>query len=363
MSTMRILTPFPTLAEIAPELADDDEYEGGGELEPSVRRIAFTPDGKSLAIWTELGDNVCSIQWLDLERESITAEVETGEFALDGTPCAAPSLSADHRWVARVAYDRTAKAECIRLIDRAARKPIRYTLGWRVRHGGFYSFAVSPDGSFVAAGGRGPYSGSHNYSGIHCWDVAAALALPASRARQRIAPLERPALKLDDFIDEILFSPDSATLAAAHRGKAHWWDFPSGRLRGGFPRKDYRGEGGGGGLAFSPDGSRVALGGRVAVLVDVVGGDVLAELTHEPSLFDSARPAFHPSGKALVTAVGERVYLWDTTTGELLETAAPGLGTLRDVAVSPDGQTVAAAGYNSQIALWTPRWGKAVRRP
>ncbi|MBX9626154.1 MAG: PQQ-binding-like beta-propeller repeat protein, partial [Gemmataceae bacterium] len=103
------------------------------------------------------------------------------------------------------------------------------------------------------------------------------------------------------------------------------------------------------GMAVSPDGSRVVVGGRGTVLRLLdgqTGKDVTPAVGHRGELLDLV---FSPDGTRLVTAAADgTVRTWDATTGRerrAVEVPGPSLR------LSPDGQSVyAAVGPESRIA-------------
>ena len=105
-------------------------------------------------------------------------------------------------------------------------------------------------------------------------------------------------------------------------------------------------------------GKMLATGGddEAARLWDAESGQLLCTLEGHAGPVTGL--AFSPDGRRLATA-GEgsdaTVRLWDVATGrELLQLA----GASRCVAFSPDGKRLAAAGSNGQVLLWTANSGK-----
>ena len=122
------------------------------------------------------------------------------------------------------------------------------------------------------------------------------------------------------------------------------------------------------GLAFSPDGTELALGGtnpQVEVR-DAQTGAVLWS-KHEPTLPQAMSIAFSPDGKALAVGFGQysqqeafQVKLYEVETGR--ETAAfPGpRGGVNDLAFHPDGRHLAVAGVEV-VEVWDVGAPKKVR--
>ena len=69
---------------------------------------------------------------------------------------------------------------------------------------------------------------------------------------------------------------------------------------------------------------------------------------------------YSPDGLVLAAACGspppvtldQRIYLWDTTTGEVLRTLAGHAGGTTVVQIEPDGRTVVSAGRDATVKFW-----------
>ncbi len=106
-------------------------------------------------------------------------------------------------------------------------------------------------------------------------------------------------------------------------------------------------------IAWSPDGSLLAVNGSAAIwLYDAA--DFEAEpriLTQEAGIVHDL--AFSPDGRTLATTGDLMLALWDVATGERLRVLSGGyeLGTASHLVFSPDGQTLAHLA-NNQLILW-----------
>jgi tRNA A-37 threonylcarbamoyl transferase component Bud32 len=126
-----------------------------------------------------------------------------------------------------------------------------------------------------------------------------------------------------------------------------------------------KGPKGGGQLAFSPDGSRIATAsqdGKVQVW-DVASGK--EEATAEGHRDGANCVAFSPDGTRLASGGKDRaVRFWDATSGKETLRALDTTGEVLGVAFSPDGSLVAAAARgkddSGEVRVWRGATGKMV---
>jgi len=117
-------------------------------------------------------------------------------------------------------------------------------------------------------------------------------------------------------------------------------------------------------VAFSPDGSRLAVAGyQVVHIFDVASGRITAELSGHADLVRSV--AFSADGKLLAAAGGApaefgEVKVWDIETGELHQTIKGHKDCIYSVDFSPDGERIVTSSYDRMIELWNTDSGEHV---
>lgn len=149
------------------------------------------------------------------------------------------------------------------------------------------------------------------------------------------------------------------------------WDVDSGRLVADIPT-DVPAIG----LAFDPDGSRLAVGylrhrNRPGPLADVFDRDGRAtdvRIASSPVDVDGRFVSytnvlkFSPDGRTLVGSCwgSSTVFVADAGTGALV-TSIPQIAAITDLAFSPDGKRLAATGYTDVVTLYdTVRWNDVI---
>ncbi len=282
-----------------------------------VWSVAFSPDGKTLAMGTD--DGTVKLWHPEAGRGvRLTLTGHTG-------PVWSVSFARDGKRMATASDDDTVK-----LWDPATgeeRKTLR--LGTPVR-----AVAFSPDGTRLVTGSRN--------GAVRIWDAATGTEPVKTKGHKGV-------------VVAVAFSPDGKTVASASGDKTvKLWHAATGREQ--LPLTGHTG--GVYSVAFSPDGRTVASGGwdKTVRLWDVRSGENLATLRGHTQ--DVWAVAFSPDGATLASASGDgTVKLWDVAARRERATLNGHIGALHAVAFAPDGSVLASAGRDGTARLWDPGAG------
>ncbi|MDZ7960667.1 MAG: WD40 repeat domain-containing protein [Aulosira sp. DedQUE10] len=195
----------------------------------------------------------------------------------------------------------------------------------------------SPDGQILA-------SGSQNGT-LNLWNVSTGELI---RTLQHSEP-----------VIDVVFSPDGQTLASGldQGANIRLWNWRTGKIiripddsnasTKGFDNfKSVP-------IAFSPDGQTFFArsgSGKASQLWNVSTGKVLRSFDAKSLINDVA---ISPDGKTLATGIRDNaIKLWNVNTGKLIHTLTGHTGEVRCVAFSSDGKTLASGSQDGTIKLW-----------
>ncbi len=287
------------------------------------RKLAFSPDGKTLAIG---GYYSQVITLWDLQKDEalheLTQNARSLKFSKDGSMLAA----AGRDQVARLWNPETG----------------RLLKEFKGHEAELYAVAISPDGRVLASGGgQGGYS-RHNE--IRLWDIATGKQIGQLKDdNERLKSLPDAVYSLD-------FSANGKLLGSAGPYVARIWDVESRKLAHRLDKCSYD-------IAFSPLGKHAVTGGDFGIY-DSQSGRQLVKLAGDVGVY--GRMAYSHDGKLIASGNYEGfVQLWDARTGKELVRRSGHDGGVRSVCFSPDGSLAASMSrQDATIRVWGTTTGK-----
>ena len=152
----------------------------------------------------------------------------------------------------------------------------------------------------------------------------------------------------------VIFSVGTPADARSRAGDYRTWHLPNGVIarlsKGGILD-----------IAYSADGTRLAVGSSIGVWVyNALTGAELDFLTGHTSEVLSV--AFNPDGSTLASgSQGGTIRLWNATTGQHLNTLTGHQSAVNSIAFNPDGSTLASGSQGGTIRLWNATTGQHLR--
>ncbi len=183
-----------------------------------------------------------------------------------------------------------------------------------------------------------------------------AVVAPRTVVAQPPTVLDRTFGGHKDWVQSVIFSPDSKRLASASTDRTvKVWDVANGTLLG-----TLRGhEGAISAVAFSPDGKWIASAsddGSVRLWDGYTGVQRAVLRGSTGSMFTVA---FSPDGMALAAAGRDRtIFIWDVASGNQLAALEGHTGDVFALLFSADGKTLVSAGADKTIRSWNRKTGQ-----
>ena len=313
--------------------------------------LAFSPQSKSLAVATSATTGPNPAPGLIRQFDPATGRTRPRMFRGHPSIVWALAFSPDGKSLATAGDDRS-----VRTWD---------TLTARAQsvHQGGYPPGTTPDRFLmahldpveavaIAPGGKAVAVASS--TSVTLWDCpTGAVRRLLTAARSHWAPVAGTVLAL-------AYSPDGSILAAGGKDRAvTLWNVEGGRVPATLEGDDF---GVITSLAFSPDGKTLAFGSQDAsvTLWDVASKARRATLARHTSAVTAI--AFSPDGETLASCGQDwSVKTWDVGKGSLLKSFEGHSDWVFAVAFSPDGKTLGSASRDGSARLWDVANGSLVR--
>jgi WD40 repeat protein len=318
------------------------KLKGSGFLRDAFGDLAFSPDGRTLAIgMTRFGENTTRrsrTRTIELQGRIQLADINTGRRGsiIDGLPGPIRALTFTEDgssvlvWAGPdLVYQASVESGQIKELQKPS--------------GGAQPIAFAPAGRIAAAGrADGTVALLDPRTGV------ISHTLVSGNDQLRTTTVETLVVSVGGIVS-MAFSPDGQTLASAgNDGSIGLWDAIAAVVKqrlNGHSRSVLS-------VALSPDGNTlVSGGGDGSVKVwEAKTGTLLKTQTGHTGPVNCV--AFSPASNVFASASDDATLrLWDVRTGELKRSITQPNGPAKSVAFSPDGRTLASGGTDT-IVLW-----------
>ncbi len=291
------------------------------EWQDGTRPVAFSPDGKRLAVGFREYVHLC---------DAVTGR-RLATLGPHSKPVEYIAYSPDGKRIASSAADSNA----IHLWDGESGKEVAVLRGHTAD---IRSVQFSPDGARLVSGSIFPDDTAR------LWDAATGQLLAVLAGHQ-------------NRIQAVLFRPDSKRLVTASMDKtARLWDGRTGQflaVLGGHTDQVFH-------VRFSANGTRMVTVSNDATLRlwNAQTDEFIGLLRGHADGFNST-PVFTPDGSRLVSgSVDGTVRIWDVSLAERNSILRGHESFVYDVAFSPDGEQVASAAWDGTARLWDASTGR-----